>query len=53
MIYPEDMTVTEIMEFEYEFNRLIDIERNEGQFWAVNSELQVISEEFRQLELKE
>ena len=43
MYYPPEMTEQEIMEFEYEINRRIDIERNEGQFWAVNAELQVIA----------
>lgn len=43
MHYPEDMTADEIMEFEYELNRQIDIERGEGQFWAENAELQLIA----------
>lgn len=43
MRYPEWMTEEEIMEFEYELNRQIDIERGEGQFWAENAELQVIA----------
>lgn len=48
MYYPEDMTADDIMEFEFELNRLIDIERDEGQFWAVNAELQVIADELRE-----
>lgn len=47
MFFPPEMTADEIMEFEYEINRLIDIERNEGMFWAVNAELQIIAEEER------
>ena len=43
MFYPPEMTEQEIMEFEYEINRQIDIERGEGQFWAVNAELQVVA----------
>ncbi len=43
MYYPPEMTAEEIEQFEYELNRQIDIERNEGQFWAVNAELQVIA----------
>ncbi len=43
MIYPPEMTAEEIEQFEYEINRIIDIERNEGQFWAVNAELQEIA----------
>ena len=43
MFYPPEMSEQEIMEFEYEINRQIDIERGEGQFWAVNAELQVIA----------
>ena len=43
MIYPPEMTAEEIEQFEYEINRIIDIERNEGQFWAVNAELQMIA----------
>lgn len=44
MYYPEDMTQEEIEQFEYELNRLIDIERDEGQFWAVNAECQVVAD---------
>ena len=43
MYYPPEMTEQEIMEFEYEINKIIDTERGEGQFWAENAELQVIA----------
>lgn len=43
MFYPPEMTDEEVMEFEYEINRAIDIERGEGQFWAENAELQVLA----------
>lgn len=45
--YPMDMTEDEIMEFEYEVNKIIDTERGEGQFWAVNAECQIVAEEQR------
>jgi len=48
MHYPEDMTKDEIAEFEYELNRIIDMERDEGQFWAINAELQIIADEQRE-----
>ena len=41
MYYPAEMTEDEIMEFEYEMNKIIDIERGEGPFWEVNAELQI------------
>ena len=47
MYYPEAMTEDEIMEFEYEVNKIIDMERGEGQFWAVNAECQIVAEEQR------
>jgi len=53
MFYPESMTEQEIMEFEYELNRIIDTERGEGQFWAVNAELQVAAEESRDVHYDE
>lgn len=43
MFYPEDMTLDDIMQLEFELNRSIDIERGEGLFWAVNAELQEIA----------
>lgn len=49
MYYPADMTAEEIMEFEYEINKIIDIENDEGQFWAVNAELQILQEETREV----
>ena len=45
MFYPEEMTPEEIMEFEYEYNRFVDMERQEGQWWAINAELQTLVEE--------
>ena len=51
MYYPEDMTADDIMEFEFELNRLIDIERDEGQFWAVNAECQVVADLQREAQL--
>ena len=45
MRYPEDFTQDDIMEFEFELNRLIDIERGEGPFWEINAELQVVAQE--------
>ena len=47
MFYPEYMTEQEIMEFEYEINRIIDQERGEGQYWAENAELQMLAEDTR------
>jgi len=44
MYYPQDMTADDIMEFEYEYNRIRDIEDGVG-FWEVNAELQVIGQE--------
>ena len=48
MYYPADMTQEDIEQFEYEYNRLLDMERNEGQFWAVNAELQVAADAVRE-----
>lgn len=45
MWYPMEMTADEIAEVQYELNRLIDMERNEGQYWAENAELQVAAQE--------
>lgn len=45
MWYPVEMTADEIAEVQYELNRLIDMERNEGQYWAENAELQVAAQE--------
>lgn len=51
MYYPDYFTAEDIMEFEYEMNRFIDMAREEGQFWAVNAELQIVAEELREQEL--
>ena len=48
MFYPEEMTLEEIEQFEYEYNRFVDMDRGEGQYWAVNAELQVIAAEQRE-----
>lgn len=45
MFFPAEMTVEEIEQFEYEYNRLRDIELNEGQWWAVNAECQIVAQE--------
>jgi hypothetical protein len=37
MIYPDYFTQQDIMEFEYDLNKIIDIERGEG-FWLQNAE---------------
>jgi hypothetical protein len=47
MYYPAEMTAEEIMEFEYEVNRQIDMERGEGQFWAENAECQIVADQQR------
>ncbi len=51
MRYPEDMTADDIMDFEYELNKQIDIAREEGQFWAINAELQIVADLQRDQEL--
>lgn len=51
MFYPPEMTAEDIEQFEYEVNRLLDTERGEGQFWAVNAELQLIADEVREAQL--
>lgn len=48
MWYPSDMTAHDIMEFEYEFNRLIDIARGVGFYWEINAECQVVAEKQQQ-----
>ena len=53
MYYPADMTQEDIEQFEYEYNRIVDIERGEGQFWAVNAELQVIADTIKEREMDE
>lgn len=43
MHYPAYMTAEDIMKFEYEINRIIDIERDVG-FLQINARLQEIAE---------
>ena len=50
MIYPDYFTQQDIMEFEYDLNKIIDIERGEG-FWLQNAECQVVAQEQREQEL--
>ncbi len=47
MYFPADMSPEEVEQFEYEINRIIDIEQGEGQFWAENAECQIVAEEQR------
>jgi len=51
MHYPEYFTSDDIMEFEYEYNRILDIEENVG-FWKINGELQLVAQK-QQEELEE
>lgn len=51
MWYPVEMTADEIAEVQYELNRLIDMERNEGQYWAENAALQVLAAELQEQKL--
>jgi hypothetical protein len=44
MRYPDYMTATDIMEFEYEYNRLIDMERQQGIMWDINAECQIAAQ---------
>jgi hypothetical protein len=44
MFFPADMTAEDIEQFEYEYNRILDEERNEGQYWAVNAECQIVAD---------
>jgi len=48
MQYPEYFTAEDIMEFEYEYARYLDIERHEGPFWEINAELQVAADQDRE-----
>ncbi|MEY4332291.1 MAG: hypothetical protein RLZZ196_1029 [Bacteroidota bacterium] len=43
MIYPADMTADDIMKFEFEMNRICDIEQN-CDFVRINQELAVLSD---------
>jgi hypothetical protein len=45
MIYPVDFTADDIMEFEFEYNRMLDLEQNVD-FVKVNQELSILSEQF-------
>lgn len=47
MYYPSDMTDDDIMEFEYEYNKYLDEDRAEGQYWTLNAELQIVGDEVR------
>ena len=51
MHYPEYFTADDIREFEYEYNRILDIEENVG-FWKINGELQLVAQKQRE-ELEE
>ena len=53
MQYPENMTREDIEQFEYELNRTLDMDRDEGLYWAVNAELQIAAMEQRDRELAE
>ena len=53
MQYPESMTAQDIEQFEYELNRMLDIDRDEGLYWAVNAELQIAAQEQRDRELSD
>lgn len=46
MFFPADMTVEEIEQFDYEYNRIRDMEEGIG-FWEINAELQIIAQEAR------
>lgn len=52
MQYPDYFTAEDIMEFEYEYNRLRDIEEGIG-FWAVNAELQEIADKEREMSMRD
>jgi len=51
MIYPPQMTAFDIMQFEYEYNKYLDIQHNEGQFWELNSRCQILSDEEKENEI--
>ena len=44
MFYPDYFTADDIMEFEYEYARYLEIENNKGPFWEINAELQVVAQ---------
>jgi hypothetical protein len=49
MNYPADMTQDEIMQFEYEYCRWLDMTAGEGQYWEVNALLQIEAQAMREL----
>lgn len=53
MFFPAEMSAEEIMDFEFEVNKMIDIERGEGLFWEVNALLAEIAEGARSAEALE
>lgn len=46
MVYPDYFTEQDIMDFEYEYNRIRDIEEGRG-FWLENAECQIVAEQQR------
>lgn len=44
MRYPPEMSAQDIMEFEFELNRIRDMEERVGAYWAVNAECQIVAE---------
>jgi len=52
MRYPEYFSDTDVMEFEYEYNRYIDLQ-DPGSHVAANAECQAVAEEQRLAELEE
>lgn len=51
MRYPEDFTEEDVMEFEYEYNRLRDMDEGRG-LWAVNALLQEIANEEYEMSIR-
>lgn len=52
MNYPADFTADDIAEFEYDYNRIRDMEEGIG-FWAVNAELQEIANKERAMSMSD
>ncbi len=52
MLYPEYFNDADVMEFEYEYNRYIDLQEP-GSLEAANAECQIVAEEQRLAELEE
>lgn len=48
MRYPPEMTLEDIMNFEYELGRVIDMERGVGFYWEINADCQVVAEKQQQ-----